>query len=366
MNTSSQSNASLGFLHACATTKFVLEQAALVPLLWIEILVGTVAVVFNCGLIVSIWKAKTFHANLRSLLAYFSVCLAWFNFSRCYKAVIILFLVSDADPCRRLKTSYQCSVDEILVSIPSYLTPWSFFGLCLERLYATLRYKSYETSGTSLWIILASIVLVSVTPISSNVNTVLRSSTTQYSPLCESLLSKSGTIGALPLSVTSVVICLASALCCKFWNDYKMRMGGLNRAQQTLASRFQIAQNVQINRMLLPTMLLQTLCNAPHYILLALLLSDLDVHVETRSVLSHCNYIWRMAYALLHPLLAFHRIRALRQQLTLYLPCLQRKRPEAKTVNRVGAEAKLHFVILEAAWERAREAKKKHVARVSP
>lgn len=133
-----------------------------------------------------------------------------------------------------------------------------------------------------------------------------------------------------------------------------------NRAiTHTLASRFQLEQNIQITAILEPSAILEFLTFLPNQIFLFLVIGGLNLSYETKTVLIHCNYFWKICFCMAYPIVAFARNVHLRRGLVKAMPWKslgQRMATRTKVVRitpkglKTRAQAKVHFDTLDKMW----------------
>ncbi|KAH7701087.1 Protein SRAB-14 b, partial [Aphelenchoides avenae] len=88
---------------------------------------------------------QVFHVHLRIFLANLSFALALRNFLTLYRAAWNLFLSLAAhNNCDMVKTSHECLLQSAANLVPISVVHVSFLLISVERILATLFYKSYE------------------------------------------------------------------------------------------------------------------------------------------------------------------------------------------------------------------------------
>lgn len=282
-------------------------------ILILEMIVSLAAILPNLLLLYVLARVRIFPMNLRLLLGHLSLNLIAYATAFWVKAISTLTVVIERrNPDLLIANSYMCKFTELANTVPLQNVVYSSLALCLERIYSTIRYKKYEREHSKPWLAIAFIPLVWATSLANQLNSLFTIDRSDEVPICESLLSVTPKaamlILTLNLSVESTNVLLAGIV--YFWNSRKLRAMTMNRAQTSLGARFQISQNVEINSIMMPSMVLQSICYVPNYIFLFLVIFGLDeehFQVPLRAILIHVNYFWKLCFCLLHPLVAFNR-----------------------------------------------------------
>lgn len=328
--------------------------------------VASIASVFPNGLLLYVLiRTSIFPLNLRLLLGHLSLNLIWYAAAFGIKAASHLRILEEADDAESLiVNAYLCKLSELSNTIPLQNTIYTSLALCLERLYSTVWYKQYERQHSKPYLALILIPVVWAVTLANQLNSLFSIERAREMPICESLLSTTANSALLTLSISLSCesLCVLLTLIVFLWNNIKLKNMTLNRAQQTLGARFQISQNVQLNTMLMPSMVLQSLCYLPNYIFLFFVIFGMDeekFHLAVRVILIHCNYLWKLIYALVHPLVAFASKAKLYQHLKkhsslirFFTRTMRRVRPvvTGEAANNKPEEAEAHFDVLNKIW----------------
>lgn len=368
-NVQNQSAATSADEGLCQVARTILDTPGFSALLITEIASGVAATLLNALLLVVVWRVSVFHRNLRLLLLHLSLSLLWYSAAYVVKAGSLLPRTFGAgDPCDMKMRMFDCRVFEIPNAVPVQTAVYTQLAISLERLYSTVRYKRYSDTEGRRWAnrpVLAIILipLCYAVPVFNIVNSLIRMPPSEMVAICENLLSMTPG-GATTSLANNFAALLASTLCVFavwYWNGYKLRAMMANKAKHTLSSRFQIDQNIQINRVIVPDMVLLLCCYIPNYVFMFLVVLNLPLNYEVKAILIHVNYLWKIAYAVAHPAVVLERNAHVRKRVKEMAPLFLRRlfRFEQET-HRVFAivdkerrlETRTHFQMLEDAWNK--------------
>lgn len=339
----------------CSQAKSIMEYGAFRAILGLEISLAIPACAFNVMLMSIIFRLTVYHSNLRCLLFHHSLNLALYSASTMARALYILVVGDAMDrPCDLIISLYACKLAELITILPIINTIYSFITICLERLYATITYRTYDSASKVPYLVIIFIPVVWLSSLVYQLNPLPSISRDRWLPVCANLLamtSKAAT-GSLAQSLVMETLALCLVVTLYLINSRKMKESLVNRAQHSLAARFQISQNMEVNSLLIPSLLAHAACFVPIIAYLILVTCGLNLDLNTEMLLIHVQYVWIFFYAIVHPLLAlvknshFKQIYKSRMPHGLWKRCCKRKK---KPVN-VLTEADIHFKSLEAMW----------------
>lgn len=279
----------------CSIAQSVIGARGFSYLLALEILVGLLAASANAPLMVMVWRVSVFHYNLRLLLSQLSFALFWYSVGYVIKAAGLLHAIfTQIDPCDLIMNAYACKCQEIPYTIPISMTMYTLLFINVERLYSTLLYRKYERGRSFPWLGCLLATVAWLCPLVVILHATVNIPKHRLVGVCENLLSMSIPAATSAFCLNSSLL-VAGVVCCVagyMWNIYRLRQAAINRAQHTLASRFQIDQNVKVNRVMMPSMLVVTLCYLPNYVFLLIVITGLHLSYETQTWLIHVNYLW--------------------------------------------------------------------------
>lgn len=356
---------------ACISTKIIADTPGFDAILLIEIFLGFAASIPNLFLMCIIWRVTVFHSNLRLCLAHLSFILLWYSFGYMVKAISLLPVILSGDPCTLITYSYECKLREIGLGIPAQALTYAGMAVALERLYSTLYYKKYdEDEERRPYLGIALIIFAYIVPVANTLNSLFALKKDVVLPICENALSSTPASASTTIGVNLTAMLVSILIVGAIWriNDTKLRTMVANRANSSLAARFQIEQNVQVNKIIVPSTCLQMLCIIPNYVFLFLILVGLPLTNEQKIILIHCNYIWKQGFAIMHPVVCFARHARIRQEIYKSMQWVYKRNdrvgPETTTrkdtrlagSTSVGEAANLkkemdtHFQMLSSAW----------------
>lgn len=368
----------------CNETISLLDRPTFTCLLIAELIIGLLGSLTNLCLLVALWKTRLFHNNLRILLTHASIVAAWYSLVMSAKATRIL-VKWKTDPCSLVSTLYHCKLSEMVAILPLLTLAYSLVPIGLERMYATLRYRKYErlrNIGLSIVLIILTwtcSLTVQLYPLSA----IPRNET---APFCVSLLSMTNSAAVWMLVVGAVQELAALVLYMATYLINKTLYVKLliNRASdQTLTSRFQLAQNIQVSQqasvgthrgsqtsllqvseLMLPTAAAHAAFMLPANGLAVLVVAGLNIDFVRRVELVHGGHLSALLYSFVHPIICFVRNAALRRAImTLLTPPKEEGGSDSKRISQkrrytndyeltgVASESEKHFDILLKTWE---------------
>lgn len=287
-------------LNDCAASKSIADDKAFRFLLILELFTAFLAVFLNAIVLWIIPHVGVFHVNLRVILAHMSLNLLVYSAACGVKEIIMLHRIfniyaPNAD-CRMVTKAFECKLQELSNTIPVGNIVYTSLVLVIERFYSTVRYRRYDQDHHGPWLALVLLALAWIPVLWSQLGGLFDISRQKTVPVCESLISmnSSGAVQVLAMNLSAEIVTVAMALHLYFWNNYKLKAAAVNRAKHTLSSRFQISQNVQINSVLLPSMLFQSFCYLPNYLFLLIVIVGLPFTTATKAWLLHVNYLWKL------------------------------------------------------------------------
>lgn len=284
-------------------------------ILLMEFLLGITAAIENVILLACLCRLTVFHLNLRCLLGHLSFVLLWFSAGHSFKAIHMLL----TSICDQTVSARQCKIRELFVSaMPAALTVYTLVSLCFERLYASLKYRTYDFGKSRKpWLACALICTTWAAGLAATVHVLLHIPLNKTVDVRESTLSATGwDIGNV--LVVSVIFEVTSALMVTLsylYNRFAKNHIAINRAIYDLSSRFQVNQNAQLDTMILPSIALHVLCFVPNVIFLLLIFIGTPLEFDSKVLFVHMSYLWRIVYSLAHPMVAFYANVHLRRRL---------------------------------------------------
>lgn len=338
----------------CNGTKDLPTMPILVFELFLNIMMTPIGCLLNLFLIYSILRSTLFHNNLRLLMGHLSAMAVWYNVASFGKSLYTL-MVMYSEPCNLVTTLYNCKVQELISILPLQTMLYSLVAIGLERLYATLFYTTYDYTK-NLYMSLTLIFCIWFAAL-----------TLQLSPLphipsgkilvCQNLLVINQKT-ALTLLIIGLVLEFFSVLiftCTTCWDRIKLRKLMINQAQHTLSARFQLAQNVEINKIMLPSALAHLACFTLINSFPLSVVSGWDTTFEVKVQFIQGSLLLVDVFTILHALIIFRQNDRLRQQLGLAFPRLKKffatVKVKPSTPDFSGAQETLrHFEFLEYTW----------------
>lgn len=348
------------FSELCHDAGLTASHTGFLAVLFLAIFKSIIASTLNVYLMYQIRKVTVFHANLRWLLFHHSFNLVCFSLGNGAKAAYLLtvwFIIQD--PCRYVVSLFDCKVQELAFIVPLLNGIYSLVALCLERAYATVRYRTYDWASATPWLAIFLIPGVWLSSLVAQCLPLKDIPQNVYMPMCSTLLSISPSVAKSLLSSNMSIEFLAVflALVLYFVNDRLLDRSLINRGKRTLAARFQVFQNVTVNRLLLPTVGVHATCFTFVYIYLLLVLTGLDLDTGAKTLLVHVNFLSVLTYAIIHPTLAFTQnphLRKLCGHWTGVLPSFMAagigKNAVGVVQNPANGQANCHFKAVEKIW----------------
>lgn len=338
---------------SCPASEAIASTAAFSALLNLEAIIGLLSVGPNLLLTYVVFRAVIYPSNLRYLLAHLSLNIAWYSLGSAIKA----FDTLTRSTCRLEMTAYNCRLTELPLTIPAGNIFYSLMGVCLERLYCSVRYRTYEKESARPWLACLFLSIIWTGSVASNLYSIPFIPKDKTVPICESILSI-GSIDALTSLTRSLVlevIALLIIVSASWWDHRKLCHSAVNRAKFNLAERFQISQCVQVNTMLVPSVILHGVCFLPFMVVMVLVAYGLPMTIDVKWSLLHLGVVYRILYCLIHPLVAFGRNARLRQHVLKNAPefltnMRNQWRKPSQPGHRNQSNLAAHFNVLEGFW----------------
>lgn len=338
----------------------LIAQSPFSIILSFEIATGILAVIPNILLLMAVYRAKSYPANLRFLLINLSMCLVCQSCANTVKASIMLN-VSLRDPCLLVISSFDCRVQDLVLNIVGANIFYALLAIGLERVYCAIRYRKHDYSSSSPVVANVLLFVMWGASVAGTAYSLPQTPKNIFMPICETALGMKAQDIAKPLIIAMAmeIVPLIMIFLVRAYDQYNLRNTAINRVQHTLNFRFQLIQSAQMNAVIVPSLVLHAICYAPT-IILYLVVLEMELEIDTRWRFFHACTIYRLIYAFAHPALAFNRNPRLRQQL--------KKGPWAKMTAKVwGGMAQemkttptngvrhvnnlsTHFNVLENAW----------------
>lgn len=337
-------------------------------MLYLGLTLSLTSICMNATLLTLIAKNSTFHLNLRILLIQMSVCFIWSASGYGVKAIYTLVVMS-INPCNLITDAFMCKLQEALsTSLPVTITNYSLVVIGVERFYATIKFRTYETSKnflpiiflmTPLWIGVLCQQLIPLLSMAPNSKKMM--------PVCSNLLSLDSPTAKFVagLNFVNEAVALALHLIILRINKLKLSTVYINQAQENLTARFQLDQNFKAIRTILPIVFAHIICWIPKGVCLGLAFFTNIINPGVDElcvvqVVTIVNIIFGNSYALI----TFVRNPLIRQGVKKLMPkfykfiefvlCRNRSRLFKFKVDIDGSlsETKKHFEMLENMWGR--------------
>ncbi len=127
------------------------------------LLVCAANVLVNCWLIFGLFSCAVFHRNLRAILANLAVCNVVHSAIRCAYTAYNLFDIAlgasrSREPCDYAISDTACCLVMCNEGFVALAMVYAVIGVAVERIYASVRYKTYETTST-VWFPLLTILI---------------------------------------------------------------------------------------------------------------------------------------------------------------------------------------------------------------
>lgn len=184
---------------------------------------------------------------------------------------------------------------------------YTLIGLCIERLYATVTYRKYDKDQVP-WMGICLIICAWITAfLVSNGHTIHTLPDNEHVPFCDNTFLPPGSSYIVPTYVTLEIAATLVTLLLHYYNRNIAANMAINRAMYDLSSRFLVNQNVQVNAILLPSMILHVLCHLPNYLILlpVKLTGYWAIPMATKAWVIQSSFLLRLVYAFVDPVIAF-------------------------------------------------------------
>uniref|UniRef100_A0A915L1Z9 G-protein coupled receptors family 1 profile domain-containing protein n=1 Tax=Romanomermis culicivorax TaxID=13658 RepID=A0A915L1Z9_ROMCU len=292
--------------------------------LWFQVLIlGPVALLLNSALVCCLKATKTFNNNCRLLLMFMCAGALGYCITVTFKNGRILFLAYMGD-CRSIETTtLSCRLQASAIIFFLFFNGASLLCLSFERLYASLKYKTYD-GVSNCYLAILMITLICIVDLVQQTVTLFDVRWDQII-VCDSLmLSTSSTAWKnFAFGGTMQLASLAIFAGTSFWDRRVLkRMLAINHAQHSLKARFQLAKNIELNKALLPLTAVYFLFSVPINVLVAVAISEQVLYSKTKSMTVHAFFIVNGIYYTIHPVLLLKYNQSLNTKFCKLFPLL--------------------------------------------
>ncbi len=223
----------------------------------------------NALLLVSVWKVKLLHRNVRTLITQITVTALCTGLLFSYRTIYNISLYMGTFKELEL---FSVAVREIFSTAVLSLRSCTSMCIIVERLRASLKIALVEKNTTG-WTIKILLVLSCLMAIAVTTATLLNAGYQKITVCYSYSLFAPSLKFALPLVIgfllLHIIVLIGYALLLRY-NQTSLRRFALNTAQNGLLLRMQIWNNIKVTESFLPVILLHSLCFIPFYILLTI------------------------------------------------------------------------------------------------
>lgn len=347
----------------CNVTKTVASSILYRAILFMEFSFCITGAVLNGFVVILIKRNSTLHINIRLLLGHLTLTNAWY----CTAAIIrILHVLITAiiDPCSLVMETLSCRYLDMINVLPLVGSIYIIAAIGIERLYASYKYRTYELKKNIVPVILL-IVTVWVMCLLTQTYGFFTVTPKKLTPICLGILElkKTGAQTLVCVSFSLELFALITIIGNYFINV--RQMGGLyiNQAQEhSLTARFQLDQNVKMNRLLLATIITHICFWILYSIYVISMLETSQMAPLARVCLMHFGYILIVCYTNCNPIISVWNNVFLQNELKKYSPAIFHywnkiytyKMTVNKKVDTIRTGLSLiehHMEIMENAWK---------------
>lgn len=340
---------------ACEISNELPTLPILVVELTITVMLAPSGFILNACLIYSIIKSSLFNNNLRILLGHMSLMASLYCLATFVKYISV-FVFMLWDPCYLVSTLYNCKLKEIAIILPLLGMIYSLVAIGFERLFATLFYKTYDHVRN---IYLSIIMIICIWCMNLTIYLYpLPNIPLAYIPLCQSLLAlnKQAATSTLAASGVMEILSVLSFICTTFLDRFKLSKLMINRAHHTLTARFQLSQNVKVNKIMLPSALAHFVCFIPSHLFATSAIFGWEMNLFEKIEFIHLSLLLIVLFTNLHGIIIFYNNDRLREHISNRFPGIKKYftknqiEPISQAHDLDGTER--HFQFLESIWNK--------------
>lgn len=339
---------------ACNISKLLPTLPIFMTELSFTLLLAPFGFVLNCFLVYGIAKSTLFNINLRILLGHLSILALLFCLTNFGKSVYIGILAA-IDPCYLVTSLYYCKVQELATILPLVTMLYSLVAIGIERLYATLRYTTYD-SEKNIYLAVFLIIVIWAVALGFQLSP-LPQIPQGYIPICQNLLvlNKQAAVTILSFSMTLEILSVMIFTATTLLDRMKLTKLLINKTQHcTLAARFQLSQNIDVNKIMLPSALAHLACFIPQNIFATSAVCGWEMSIETKLQFLTFALLLVLIFTIFHALIIFYKNDRLRQQVTKEFPLIRKLilnskvKPETQVNN--ADDTNKYFDFYESMW----------------
>lgn len=330
-------------LSRCPQAEAVVNAPGFKALVSLEVLISTAAILSNALFLSMIWKVQVFHVNLKLLLGNLNFIILAYSLGFLVKSFSTLLTVWGGNICSFAMLSFDCKVSELLVAMPNVGVNYASLAVCLERVYCTIRYRRYDKSGLMTTCISVVLLLACYSVVFGHqLGFLFNIPRDQVTTFCENMLSTTPetAVNGISISFTTELITIVLSLLIYLYNKRQLKSATANWSEENLSSRFQLDQNVKVNRLLTPAMIFEGVCYVPTFIFLILLAVGFQTTIENKIFWIHVTYNFKLLFALFQPVFGFvlnkQLKKALRDSFPTVAACLSANTPKVAPI--IGLE----------------------------
>lgn len=306
----------------CNITKTVTSSSYYWTVLILECIFCFSGLLFN-GLILILLKRNTLlHFNIRVLFGHLTLTIVWFCIAQLIR-ILHIAVTTLVNPCLLVMEVFSCKLLDMINVLPLISTLYIMSAIGIERLYASYMYRTYESrKNTALtfvfimttWVLCLFQQLVAFYNIPHN----------KFTPMCMGIMEIKKESAQLLLAMGGSLETFASVviLVNYFINKNQSSDSFINRAQHSLTARFQVHQNVKINRMLLAVMLAHNIFWVLDTFYMIGALEMTDMTILARSCMFQVNQMLILIYCISNPIVSVWHNVLLQNEMKKYAPRL--------------------------------------------
>lgn len=332
-------------------------------ILAVEFVLCLTGISANVFLLILIKRSVTLHINIRLLFGHLTVTIVWFCSAIACRTLYIA-ITAMIDSCLLIMETLFCKALDLTAVLPLVGMIYIMAAIGIERIYASYKFHTYELKNSAvpavmLMTIVWSICLLLQTYIILNIPS------GKLTPLCMGLMDVKKDNALVLILAGATVEALASV--CIVVNHYinKGQLNDLyiNQAQHSLTARFQLHQNVKMNRMLSAIMLTHIVFWVVHTFYIIGALETAQLSILSRSCIMHFDFLMIIVYCNCNPIISVWHNVLLQKEMKKYSPKLYEcwykiysSKIISKKVATVGAELnsiERYLQIMEQSWIRS-------------
>lgn len=304
----------------CQITKTVTSSIYYWIILSVEFIFSLTGFVFNLFVMILIKHCTTLHINIRLLLGHLCLSINWFCIAIAFRTLQVT-VTAIVNPCYLIMENVSCKLLDLTNAFPLLLTLYVMAAIGCERLYASYKFRTYEIRKSVCPAVLLILIVWSFC-IVEYIYGFLNLPPSQLTPICMGIMEIRKKNAEILISIGACLEVFASVVIVVNFFIHKHQLNNLyiNQAQHNLTARFQLYQNVKMNRMMLAVMVTHLIFWTLDSFYLIFILQTVELNILKRSCLLHYGNLFILIYGNCNPIVSVWHNVLLQKEMKKYSP----------------------------------------------